>query len=92
MPDSPATLPADVPPISSPGHIRIPPSSSHTRTPISIATALSNGYHPVSPNQPLSPGILNGKFLFVIFCVIILRLSKPKCFVNKTQQNFVLSY
>jgi len=64
MPDSPATAP-DGGPIPSPGHIRISSAGGQlleTRTPISIATALPNGFHPASPNQPLSPGLMNGIF------------------------------
>ena len=63
MPDSPAPIPADAPIVSSPGHLHISTSSSQLldgRTPVTVATALPNGYHPTSPNQPLSPGLLNG--------------------------------
>jgi len=91
MPDSPANLPSDVPPISSPGHLRIPSSASQlldVRTPISIATSLPNGYHhhhhPASPNQPLSPGLLNGMQL--PHTCATRQLSKLKRFLTTLQQ------
>lgn len=87
MPDSPASIPAEAPPISSPGHLHISTSATQLmegRTPISVATALPNGYHAASPNQPLSPGLLSGMQLPPTCGVR--QLSKLKRFLTTLQQ------
>ncbi|XP_057291257.1 protein CBFA2T1-like isoform X2 [Hydractinia symbiolongicarpus] len=87
MPDSPVPVPADAPIVSSPARLHITTSTSQLidgRPPISVATGLPNGYHATSPNQPLSPGLLNGMQLPPTCGAR--QLSKLKRFLTTLQQ------
>jgi len=94
MPDSPVpssmvSSDPSIPIVTSPGQLHISTSSSQLidgRSPISVATgSLPNGYHPTgSPNQPLSPGLLNGMQLPPTCGVR--QLSKLKRFLTTLQQ------
>ena len=90
MPDSPAPTQTEViPSVSSPGNIHIVTSAplADGRTAISTAAGIPNGFHPASPNQPLSPGLpglLNGMQLPPTCGAR--QLSKLKRFLTTLQQ------
>lgn len=86
MPESPAPISADLPNISSSGHLVSSSSQMIDGRPqISVVTGFPNGYHQTSPNQTLSQGLLNGVQQLPPTCGAR-QLSKLKRFLTTLQQ------